>query len=529
MIRTKINISLLFLAIIFGAIGCNPGIVDVPPTQVTNASAYFWSSNSFPVTFQEIDSVTLKTSTIMLSKVSDTSNTFIIGQQGTTNGNITCTIDTGSVRISGISSHSFIPLPANFVIKSRIHSILNSSAFPINHVIAFGNLGNVVIASSNDSGVYYSTDNGKVWSHPTIPFGRSDNPVAAFAQLKNTVYAGTKNGDLYQSTNNGANWDLKFKVGKGIVALAISTTTSALYISNSDSIYRITLPINATSPGIGFINKRQIHIISLASNSPSNSIDSERVVGVSDSGKVYYRMGGYADWQPTQISYARSVIATSDRFYCSTERGIYTSLHGIDWSFVDSLTEGIFAYDASQLKVIATNRYGHMESITNDKIDGPITDITGKLVNDISASSGNYYVATDSGIYLGSSTFWSALTSGPFISHTETSEIPGEIVLLKSIVGSSVFDSSWAADTLVSTLQKSLIFPITGRIIAHLDSLNIGSTSYPDVLCVRYTDEDLTSSTITPYWVIYYAKNSGPILISQMFGQKTLTKAIRQR
>jgi hypothetical protein len=78
--------------------------------------------------------------------------------------------------------------------------------------------------------------------------------------------------------------------------------------------------------------------------------------------------------------------------------------------------------------------------------------------------------------------------------------------------------------------QSKDSFPVTGRIIAHLDSLSILGKTYPDVIAVRYAYEPTPNNTSqVPYWVIYYAKNEGPVVISQMYGTTTMSRAVRQR
>lgn len=90
---------------------------------------------------------------------------------------------------------------------------------------------------------------------------------------------------------------------------------------------------------------------------------------------------------------------------------------------------------------------------------------------------------------------------------------PGGLLLMQRNLFSG--DSSWRAGTLVDSLHNS--HRITGRVLAHLDSLHIQGLqlTYPDVLVIRYANETSLKgpNTSLNYWIVYYAKNSGPVMI----------------
>ncbi|HEY3875489.1 MAG TPA: hypothetical protein VGM92_08420 [Candidatus Kapabacteria bacterium] len=92
----------------------------------------------------------------------------------------------------------------------------------------------------------------------------------------------------------------------------------------------------------------------------------------------------------------------------------------------------------------------------------------------------------------------------------------GGLILLRSNPFSS--DSTWDAGTLIASEKNS--WRITARAIEHLDSLilypKVIEHSYSDVIEVRYANErtDKTPrSDSLPYWIVYYAKSTGPVLI----------------
>ena len=246
--------------------------------------------------------------------------------------------------------------------------------------------------------------------------------------------------------------------------------------------------------------------------------------------RFLFRNGVDTDW--THITNfptgkIRSLVATNpaNGFYCSVGNFIDSSPDGLSWHEVAGIDTGMLAYDGS--KVISWINQGIFHIVAGNTI---IPSLNNKIVNDFSASDGNYFVATDSGAFtlIYPAQKWSASSAGLTSTRKIGTEIPGSVILLHSIAGSSPVDSSWEACTLLNQSHASIV--ITGRILAHLDSLSIGSTTYPDVIAVRYAYEPTPNNTSQiPYWVIYYAKNEGPVVISQMYGTTTMSRAIRQR
>jgi hypothetical protein len=97
-------------------------------------------------------------------------------------------------------------------------------------------------------------------------------------------------------------------------------------------------------------------------------------------------------------------------------------------------------------------------------------------------------------------------------------EDTGGLVLLRDNLFAN--DSSWRAGTLVTNDTSSQ--PITARVLAHLDTLYVEANGvkdqFPDVLEVRYAFEhpgELPEVSSVPYWILYYAKNQGPVMFDK--------------
>ena len=85
-------------------------------------------------------------------------------------------------------------------------------------------------------------------------------------------------------------------------------------------------------------------------------------------------------------------------------------------------------------------------------------------------------------------------------------------------------DSSWAAGTLF--IKSTHSYPFTAHALAHFDTLQIATSvsgnnvfnKFPDVLMVSYQYEGNVSNSqdTIPHWIIYYAKNIGPIMVDKV-------------
>jgi hypothetical protein len=106
-------------------------------------------------------------------------------------------------------------------------------------------------------------------------------------------------------------------------------------------------------------------------------------------------------------------------------------------------------------------------------------------------------------------------------------------VLLRNTL--STGDSSWTAGTLESKNHNSDL--MIARLLSHFDTLQIATgdsiTKYPDVLMIRYMYETSTPSLTDPipYWIVYYAKNIGPVMFDKfsLAGIGTTQTSVLQR
>ena len=531
----KISVSILVFA--FGFVGCNPGIIDVPPPSVTDASVYFFPQNSQPVTFQDSSSATGgKFIPLILSFTTpDTANTFFIRENpGTTQADsISCTLGSDAVTISGISAHSIIPLPNGFSLKAKYRFVQEEVPTPISHVVT--TLSGSVVATCDELGVFYSPD-GKTWTAISLPFGAKNNRVTALTAQGKNVFAGTLSGSVYMSTNYGKDWVSKpiLQFADSILTFASNPFSSTLYISVRDTVYKTetTGSISAKPYGGGNDGKLFTSLAFFV----GNSIDSVLIGGTFGNGLWYKLRDG--NWNsiisiPTTTN-VNSLASTSIGVYCATRQTLFYSPNGSKWGQVPGLTfpYGILSYDDQRHTLIAANQLDSVIAINDTTLKPvPLASIPVKVLHDISASNFHSYAATDSGLYQLSTTnldHWLRIFT-PKTMRTVAKEFPGEIVLLRSRTGNSTIDSSWQADTLLTPSLPP--FPITARIVGHLDQVRMNdSTTYNDVIEVRYSYEVAGQpAPSVPYWDIFFTKDKGPIIIYQISNSVKTRKIYRSR
>ncbi len=535
MIKIQKHISLLILAIAFGVIGCNPGIIDVPPPEVTNASSYFFPKNSLSVIFQDSSSNTygkFVPFTLSFSAIDPSNSFFLKENPGTTSADsLSCSLDSGAVSITGITSRSIISLPTGFSIKAKYKLVSEQIAAPISHVVTTEK--GTVIAACDEIGLFYSSD-GNNWTPLALPFGSKNNRITALAVHGSNVFAGTLSGLVYMSRDNGLTWGSSpIQIFKdSILAFASATTDiSPLYISVGGSVYKTPSPGTIPATPIGASNGGKL-FTSLALYSGNNS-DSVLYGGTLGSG-LWVRHDGAWNQVPgvPSTSFVFSVSATPTTVYCATNKFIYSSGNGTQWSVISTLPYGILSYDGNRHGVIAANPFDSVV-LYNDSNPGveSLPSLPVKSLHDLSAANFRSFAATDSGVYELSSIntkHWLRIFS-PSVTRSVTKEFPGDIVLLRSRTGNNTLDSSWQADTIIT---KSLPpIPITARIIGHLDQVKMSdSTTYSDVIEIRYASEVAGQPAASvPYWDILYAKNVGPIIIFQISNSVKTRKIYRSR
>jgi hypothetical protein len=105
---------------------------------------------------------------------------------------------------------------------------------------------------------------------------------------------------------------------------------------------------------------------------------------------------------------------------------------------------------------------------------------------------------------------------GPYESIVDSAR--GEFALLRSVAGGPItLGDSWPAGNLFIPQSPVKYVQITARVLERLDSLKVDDQEFGDVFVVRYSLESGGQPVIgTPYWIIYYSRGIGPVMIDRI-------------
>lgn len=518
--------------------GCNPGIIDVPQLSVTIASSYFFPRSTNAIasfTFQELDTATGAVKNTIRCSIqpfdSLGKNYLLVEHNGTYTDSLSGSASSAEVSLSGLSQHSFIPLPDGYSVTGGERTISLTYTLPLEHIIAKG----TTILASGKTGLFVSTDAGKNWVTVTAATNGFDGTVSAFAVMGDLFYAGTSSGLVYES-GNGISWkSVSARLSGGVTALSGSAELHTLYIATSSgTVYEflqnkqsvVQLPASEMTPvfsslAFSIISTKQQYVL---------------VGGTRDSGLFYYLLSD-SIWRPVDsgkfipISITSLVSTPHNLIFAGTSSGVLFSQDGMTWSLYDqSKVNARLTYDSYSQYVIATDAKGVTDELKDTSVGVKTITYLGALasgsVSEITASSSNLYAATDLGVFITKSgtKSWQLSTSSPTAIKDSNVAAAGAITLLHSEPIATP-DSSWSAGQVLKYGQK-LPFTLTAKIVGTLNSGVVmpDSTKYPNVIEVQYSF-GVAGSTPIPYWQIYYAKDIGPIIIHQLLGS-TITRKI---
>ena len=468
---------------------------------------------------------------LTLSPANDSLNVFSVTENiGSSSNILKYVAGSDEVSMSGFTTHSFIPIPDGYSIKLKSATQTDTVALPLQHIIALSS--SLVIASNDSAGLFYSTNAGDNWKKSSSTPVKPTDPVILFAAVNGNAYAATYTGNLITSTN-GSSWKFaeQFYPNR-VLAIATDRSTGNLFVSMSNNVvYRL----NQSSGKLDTIRSHSgQQFTSLAYLAIDSSRGQNVLVGGTANGLFYHLLSQFgidSGWNLSKnitSGNVRSIVATDSVFFSTVGDRVNTSSDGVTWQSLPGIDTGMLVFD-SGLNTISWTKHGQFNSLNGNS---NILPLGKRIINDFTAFDGNYFAATDSGVYsvLYQTQNWAASSSGLGVIQLHGADIPGSIVLLHSVSGGISIDSSWQACTLINSLLNKE-FPITARIIAHLDHVTMhDSTQYNDVIEVQYSFEQGTKpSPSIPYWQIYYAKGIGPIIIYEINNSVITTKIYRSK
>jgi hypothetical protein len=509
--------ALLFL--VCAVTGCREIIPTTPQFTSTNALDYFWNGTPYNPSYEVTDSLgsELKDQVDLRSSIDSILLTDGLGAHL----QMHFSLFRDSVLLDKFAANKLFVLPEGYYFSSG--SGPTEVVRPVHvRTLFYDRAQRLLFAGTDSNGIWYTSNgvSGK-WFHAAgavhagiLGFARTED-YSIFAIGFDSVYLSTDGGKSFFVTAEG-----KFKAiaSRGNnVFFGGSDVEEIVRPSNAIHLFTPQLPANFTSS-----------IISLA-------VCGERLVaGVYQSSSTNHLLtipiGGSA-WesppqQPVTSTNMFALIANAPRVFAGTngDSVIVSSDSGRNWRpFSSSGASGHITCFASSGRD-TVNYAGTSDGLLLSLRVLDIGNVSTKLglsghISSIAVESANGYVDTvmiagdTLSCWSKSGTGRSSLPPSTVISVTH----PGVFKLLDA-AGGLRFGSSWNAGYLNST-RDTVVQTLTGRVLEHLDSLVLPlkamKETRKDVFVVRYAIENSSQSpTIgTPYWIFYYEKGLGPVII----------------
>ncbi len=541
MVKTLKHIA-LFAALAFMITGCNPGIIDAPPSTISDIARYFWNDSTHHAYYQRTNqatgAVTQKFSLQFTRGGTNLQNVEITDLANPNSKSLIATVDPGKITISNLSAKSLIPLADGFSLGAGME-VKEAISIPkaIKKVFSIDKARAIAIDASDT--VYYSTNSGQHWQPST--WEQKNGNITAFT-LDNSnanspkVYAGTDHGSIYTSTDYGYSWSL-YASGNGshIYALSYSTLKKYLYYSTDKSVYRSYNGITTAKDqfDMDFVATSLVVI-----DSDSLTKGTYLYAGTASNG-LYSRSlvdGKTTTWEPDTIRPELKHVSAMCRLGKSTviallaeneEAGgllVQRMTVKTPWSVIP-LSLNIFKYLSSPLfettALVASDSSAYI--VNPPSKDNQVLRTqplpSNRAIHDISGSNGYIIIATDSGIVYSTNSgdSWNETHSGIETQVYRTRILPGTLTLLKTVADSMRVGSVW---TDVGTLlyqngTANTALRIDAHILHHDDYVMLDSVKYPDVFEIEYSCAELKGITNAPSIHILFAKDIGPLVIDE--------------
>ncbi|MBK6772260.1 MAG: T9SS type A sorting domain-containing protein [Ignavibacteria bacterium] len=202
-----------------------------------------------------------------------------------------------------------------------------------------------IFASTDDSGVYRSTNNGTNWIHTSL----NNKATSSLIVSGNNIFAGTGSTGsyvVYFSTDNGNTWN-QTNLNKGVACFAI-LGSSIFAGTEYDGVYIST--INGTSWTQTALNNRTIYSLLAIGNSLFAGTD----IG------VYLSNNNGTNWTQTTLNNVPvlSLSTIGNNIFAGTyysNNGFYLSTNsGINWTAVPTF-QTILSFEVSGTNLFAGN------------------------------------------------------------------------------------------------------------------------------------------------------------------------------
>ncbi len=507
------------LAVVFAS--CKqPVTAPISQQPVSNIDAYFWWNAEPSMSFVDTNDLSIGAPLTFMNDA----NGLLEVSDGVP-PNIKCIVNEDSVYAFGFTSGSVFNLQ-----KGSYFSALDTEVFqppePRALIVAINGTTQVIIGT--DSGIYFISG-----TQPLQLGGLQDSILTALTEnsISHTLYAATASGTIYYYNEPlivHAVWTpytTPTQLPSGSIGqlLWLSGYTLAATVTGQNGIY--TSNANGAWTQLAYLSNKQPSVL----DKFPISTDTFLLAATTDGYIGVYSLNSLtANATPVNLNAGNIYCfgSSTGKAFVGTDEGVY------EWSG------------------LSANTWNPVPNLTNYK---PVTSLAIDHDNVIFLSNGIVDTGALSGTPLSlpktaspalqvgwnASVPWVLTTTDYEANDHNTSGLPygywphdtGGLVLLRNTLFAN--DSSWRAGTLVKSVSDSS-FSISARVLAHLDSLHVSANvsgkdstqSFPDVLVVRYSHElpgEMPEPDL-PYWIVYYAKNEGPVMFDNVPASGTSAK-----
>jgi hypothetical protein len=510
--RTLIIIGCVAIAAALAS--CTQNITaPISQEPVSNIMSYFWWNGETPMPFLDSIPMTACKSFGTLSFANNASGLLEVSDG--TLPQMQCIVNEDSIVAYGFTLDSVMG-QNNGSYFSSLDTEMLDTLLPLVSIITDNNPTEIVVGT--DSGVYFY-QLGYNTSFQTA--GKNLGNVTALTEntTTHTLYAGTSSGTIFSTTlplSSGSSWTsypyrLIGPVGQLLwlqdnSLAATVTNANGIDTSNGGAWTQILYLSNKRVTMLGKIQESST--LYLLAGTTDGTIGAHSLNPlITDATPVPVGIGIYCFGSSNSVAVA------------GTDDGVYewSGPSQNTWNQPSNITfKGVTSLDLDGDNLIVLSN-GSIETTTlsgGSPQTFPTPKYTPQQVGWISSTPWVLTSRDFDTVKTASNTY--QILSG--FSRGYWPQDTGGLVLMRDNLFAN--DSSWRAGTIVTNDTAS--FPITARVLAHLDTLYIEASgiknTYPDVLEVRYAFEhpgELPESNIVPYWIMYYAKNQGPVMFDK--------------
>jgi hypothetical protein len=486
---------------------------DAPVSEGGELREYFWQPNGSTLRYDVYnlpDTIAIEHTVTFISRGFDTIEAIDVA--GLNTGRITSRVSGNSIFLTDVQSTALFPLPDGAYISKYSSEHLLKQYYPISHFLYFQS--GAVAFTGNE--VFTSTDRIN-W---TKSAQLADHIISSVAVSPTKIYAGSATGNLYLSENSGKDWTkIKSQLGGPIRTILANENTIYLAIEGVGVFSLKGAGYNVV--GIELPSKNVVSIAFLPTAKGEKTI----LAATRDAGLLRTFIGGNEPWQELQSSFKGEemrgvytddinvlVTLANGAFYTSIDTAKTWSNARINFS---GTTEQFTAADVSFGRAAMATNTGRLFV---SQLSEPLAQSIGAVnaeARAVTVTEDGFVVASDHGLQR-FTTPGNSTQVGPYESVVDSAR--GEFALLRSLSGGLItVGDSWPAGNLFIPQSPIKYVPITARVLEQLDSLKIDDQEFGDVFVVRYSlEQDGAPVFGTPYWIIYYSRGIGPVMIDRI-------------